>query len=78
MHLTLLVSAGLLLLGAVAALRLPRVMECGHGGAQRPAAPGIPAPREHALAAGRRVALSTLPASAHPLPPRSSFVGEAQ
>lgn len=28
LHLTLLVSAGLLLLGAVAALRLPRVMEC--------------------------------------------------
>jgi DHA2 family multidrug resistance protein-like MFS transporter len=29
LHITLLVSAGLLLLGAVAALRLPRVMECG-------------------------------------------------
>ncbi|MYS20539.1 MFS transporter, DHA2 family, multidrug resistance protein [Streptomyces sp. DvalAA-14] len=29
MHVTLLVSAGLLLAGAVAALRLPRVMECG-------------------------------------------------
>lgn len=29
LHITLLVSAGLLLLGALAALRLPRVMECG-------------------------------------------------
>ncbi|MER8117091.1 MFS transporter [Streptomyces sp. NPDC094031] len=29
LHLTLLVSAGLLLLGAVMALRLPRVMQCG-------------------------------------------------
>ncbi|WP_431946517.1 MFS transporter [Actinacidiphila sp. bgisy167] len=49
MHLTLVVSAALLLLGAVAALRLPRRMECG-AAAQWPAAPGIPAPREHALA----------------------------
>ncbi|MFI8184442.1 MFS transporter [Actinacidiphila glaucinigra] len=49
MHITLVVSAGLLLLGAVAALRLPRRMECGTA-AQRPAAPGIPSPREHALA----------------------------
>ncbi|MDX3236791.1 MFS transporter [Streptomyces sp. ME03-5709C] len=49
MHLTLVVSAALLLLGAVAALRLPRRMECGTA-AQRPAAPGIPSPREHALA----------------------------
>lgn len=29
LHVTLLVSAGLLLLGAVMALRLPRVMDCG-------------------------------------------------
>ncbi|MFG2305004.1 MFS transporter [Actinacidiphila glaucinigra] len=49
MHITLVVSAGLLLLGAVAALRLPRRMECGTA-AQRPASPGIPSPREHALA----------------------------
>ncbi|MFE0633110.1 MFS transporter [Streptomyces sp. NPDC058864] len=49
MHITLVVSAGLLLLGAAAALRLPRRMECGTA-AQRPAAPGIPSPREHALA----------------------------
>ncbi|WP_326577259.1 MFS transporter [Actinacidiphila glaucinigra] len=49
MHITLVVSAGLLLLGAVAALRLPRRMECGTA-AQRPAVPGIPSPREHALA----------------------------
>ncbi|MEV6107143.1 MFS transporter [Streptomyces sp. NPDC051940] len=31
MHVTLVVSAGLLLLGALAALRLPRTMECGAG-----------------------------------------------
>jgi DHA2 family multidrug resistance protein-like MFS transporter len=29
LHITLVVSAGLLLLGAIAALRLPRIMECG-------------------------------------------------
>ncbi|MCZ4516361.1 MFS transporter, partial [Streptomyces sp. ActVer] len=41
LHVTLLVSAGLLLLGAVMALRLPRAMECG-------AAAGVevPGPRE--------------------------------
>ncbi|WP_405781992.1 MFS transporter [Streptomyces sp. NBC_00859] len=36
LHVTLFVSAGLLLLGAVAALRLPRVMECGAGPQERP------------------------------------------
>ncbi|MCD9877505.1 MFS transporter [Streptomyces guryensis] len=42
LHVTLLVSAVLLLLGAVMALRLPRVMQCGS-----PAAPvEVPAPRE--------------------------------
>ncbi|MBA2812303.1 MFS transporter [Streptomyces sp. KM273126] len=47
LHVTLLVSAALLLLGAAMALRLPRVMECG-----APAAAGsadvapVPAPRE--------------------------------
>ncbi|WP_329115068.1 MFS transporter [Streptomyces sp. NBC_01465] len=40
LHVTLVVSAGLLLLGALAALRLPRVMDCGS-----PAA-CVPAPRE--------------------------------
>jgi DHA2 family multidrug resistance protein-like MFS transporter len=40
LHVTLLVSAGLLLLGAVMALRLPRVMHCD---AQ---AVGLPGPRE--------------------------------
>jgi DHA2 family multidrug resistance protein-like MFS transporter len=41
LHVTLLVSAGLLVLGAVAALRLPREMgaECGRGTG------GVPAPR---------------------------------
>ncbi|MFI1420526.1 MFS transporter [Streptomyces sp. NPDC020731] len=46
LHVTLLVSAGLLLLGAVMALRLPRVMQC------EPPAVQVPAPRE---AAERRV-----------------------
>ncbi|MEV2217855.1 MFS transporter [Streptomyces sp. NPDC050997] len=42
LHVTLLVSAGLLVLGAVMALRLPRVMQC-----EAPAVEaGIPAPRE--------------------------------
>jgi DHA2 family multidrug resistance protein-like MFS transporter len=42
LHVTLLVSAGLLLLGAVMALRLPRIMQC-----EVPAAAvGVPAPRE--------------------------------
>jgi len=42
LHVTLLVSAGLLLLGAVMALRLPRVMQC-----EVPAAAvAVPAPRE--------------------------------
>lgn len=40
LHVTLLVSAGLLLLGAVMALRLPRVMHC-----EVPAVE-LPAPRE--------------------------------
>ncbi|WJV49706.1 MFS transporter [Streptomyces flavofungini] len=46
LHVTLLVSAGLLLLGALAALRLPRVMECG--GSAGEVEPGIPVPREGA------------------------------
>ncbi|MET7574107.1 MFS transporter [Streptomyces sp. NPDC005492] len=41
LHVTLLVSAGLLLLGAVMALRLPRIMQCG----EAPLA-AVPAPRE--------------------------------
>ncbi|MFD4574321.1 MFS transporter [Streptomyces sp. NPDC058417] len=43
LHVTLLVSAGLLLLGAVMALRLPRTMQCEVPSAE-PA--GVPAPRE--------------------------------
>ncbi|MFF5187009.1 MFS transporter [Streptomyces sp. NPDC000345] len=45
LHVTLLVSAGLLLLGAVMALRLPRVMHC------ESAAVELPAPREVGSAA---------------------------
>ncbi|ANP54172.1 DHA2 family multidrug resistance protein-like MFS transporter [Streptomyces griseochromogenes] len=48
LHVTLLVSAGLLLLGAVMALRLPRVMQCGEESAQRRAGVELPAPREAA------------------------------
>ena len=49
LHVTLLVSAGLLLLGAVMALRLPRIMQCGE------AAPKVelPAPREMEMADSR-------------------------
>ncbi|WP_405874463.1 MFS transporter [Streptomyces sp. NBC_00005] len=43
LHVTLLVSAGLLLLGAVMSLRLPRIMHCGE---QPAAAVELPAPRE--------------------------------
>ncbi|WP_405446427.1 MFS transporter [Streptomyces achromogenes] len=51
LHVTLLVSAGLLLLGAVLALRLPWVMQCGEepGGAEVE----LPAPREAEPAAGK-------------------------
>ncbi|MFJ6742022.1 MFS transporter [Streptomyces sp. NPDC091279] len=45
LHVTLFVSAGLLVLGAVMALRLPRVMQCEVGGGV-----GVPAPRESAEA----------------------------
>ncbi|MEV0254851.1 MFS transporter [Streptomyces sp. NPDC050732] len=46
LHVTLLVSAGLLLAGAVAALRLPRGMECGAPAARLE--PGVPGPRDPA------------------------------
>ncbi|MFF9522219.1 MFS transporter [Streptomyces achromogenes] len=51
LHVTLLVSAGLLLLGAVLALRLPWVMQCGEepDGAEVE----LPAPREAEPAAGK-------------------------
>jgi MFS transporter, DHA2 family, multidrug resistance protein len=42
LHVTLLVSAGLLVLGAVMALRLPRLMQCG----EVPAPVELPSPRE--------------------------------
>ncbi|MDJ0464607.1 MFS transporter [Streptomyces sp. H27-C3] len=58
LHVTLFVSAGLLLLGALAALRLPRLMECGarepdiaDAADQAPPAQ-VPACREHAERAG--------------------------
>ncbi|MGW6529530.1 MFS transporter [Streptomyces venezuelae] len=47
LHVTLLVSAGLLLLGAVAALKLPRGMECGgSGSAPAGRAERVPGPRD--------------------------------
>ncbi|MFB0615326.1 MFS transporter [Streptomyces sp. AGS-58] len=51
LHVTLLVSAGLLLLGALMALRLPRAMQCGEepGGN----GPEVPGPREAEAAGGR-------------------------
>ncbi|MGW7056787.1 MFS transporter [Streptomyces sp. NPDC054887] len=67
LHVTLFVSAGLLLLGALAALRLPRLMDCGARGADQknvrepsPREPvrepspqvKVPASREHAEHAG--------------------------
>jgi DHA2 family multidrug resistance protein-like MFS transporter len=53
LHVTLLVSAGLLLLGAVMAVRLPRVMQCEEETAadaepETEAAVEVPAPREPA------------------------------
>ncbi|MFP1629629.1 MFS transporter [Streptomyces sp. 5K101] len=64
LHITLLVSAGLLLLGAFAALRLPRVMECAAQerceadvpAARRPEAPAVRRPTAPAepVPAGRR------------------------
>ncbi|MFF4570224.1 MFS transporter [Streptomyces sp. NPDC001410] len=53
LHVTLLVSAGLLLLGAVMALRLPRIMQCG----EEPAEVELPSPRE---AEKPRVAVAAL------------------
>ncbi|MFI1766504.1 MFS transporter [Streptomyces sp. NPDC020800] len=48
LHVTLLVSAGLLLLGALIALRLPRVMQCGEESVQHSAEVELPSPREAA------------------------------
>ncbi|MER5398407.1 MFS transporter [Streptomyces sp. NPDC002599] len=52
LHVTLVVSAGLLLLGAVMALRLPRVMECGTAatGSAATGTAAIPAPASDAVA----------------------------
>jgi MFS transporter, DHA2 family, multidrug resistance protein len=57
LHITLLVSAGLLLLGALAALRLPKVMECATVTAEKCPKPrrpevSLPASRKAAEAAG--------------------------
>jgi DHA2 family multidrug resistance protein-like MFS transporter len=50
LHVTLLVSAGLLLLGAAMALRLPRAMECGVPAAGLSG--NVPGPREAGAGAG--------------------------
>ncbi|MGW0825648.1 MFS transporter [Streptomyces sp. NPDC002845] len=52
LHVTLLVSAGLLLLGAVLALRLPRTMECG-APAAGPA--DVPVPRKEKQVSGEDI-----------------------
>ncbi|MFF2526951.1 MFS transporter [Streptomyces liangshanensis] len=73
LHVTLLVSAGLLLLGALAALRLPRIMECPAPGADTaagtPGAVAVPAaaipeqrPRERHVPDLRKAAASRAPA----------------
>jgi DHA2 family multidrug resistance protein-like MFS transporter len=55
MHVTLLVSAVLLLSGAAAALRLPRAMECGRYEDKAVAAPAeMPSPVRHESAAAVR------------------------
>jgi DHA2 family multidrug resistance protein-like MFS transporter len=58
LHVTLLVSAGLLLIGAFAALRLPRVMECAAEGRREADVPAARRPEATAPAepvpAGRR------------------------
>ncbi|MEY2248205.1 MFS transporter [Streptomyces sp. BF23-18] len=63
LHVTLLVSAGLLLLGAVMALRLPRVMDCGTTAIPASAkdAAGLPAP---AAIPGPAAGVVGVPASA--------------
>lgn len=54
LHMTLLVSAGLLLIGALAALRLPRVMDCGPRETPPTAsAPAVPLPTRQPAAAVR-------------------------
>ncbi|MCX4668299.1 MFS transporter [Streptomyces sp. NBC_01381] len=61
LHVTLLVSAGLLLLGALMALRLPRTMECGAAEPEPETQPepqpepGIPAPRDATAVAAESV-----------------------
>lgn len=42
LHVTLFVSAALLLLGAVAGLRLPRIMDCSVAGQEREPGPEVP------------------------------------
>ncbi|MGY3683667.1 MFS transporter [Streptomyces sp. TE33382] len=59
LHITLFVSAGLLLLGALAALRLPRVMDCTAREACPAEEPRVPAPAAAGAQdrPGRRIAL---------------------
>ncbi|MGW0702524.1 MFS transporter [Streptomyces sp. NPDC002867] len=61
LHVTLLVSAGLLLIGAFAALRLPRVMECAAEGRREA---DVPAARRPEVPAARR---TTAPAEPVPV-----------
>ncbi|MEV4335229.1 MFS transporter [Streptomyces sp. NPDC049597] len=67
LHVTLLVSAGLLLIGAFAALRLPRVMECA-AEARREA--DVPAARRPEVPAARRTTAPAEPVPAGRRPER--------
>ncbi|MBC9715311.1 MFS transporter [Streptomyces sp. TRM66268-LWL] len=58
LHVTLMVSAGLLLLGAVAALRLPRAMACGESCDADDAVVAIPSPAASRESASRAPARS--------------------
>ncbi|MCB5167095.1 MFS transporter [Streptomyces bambusae] len=62
LHVTLFVSAGLLLLGALAALRLPRTMDCGQ--AAEASAAVVPATPQLAVPDAPRAGEITLPAQA--------------
>ncbi|WP_339128446.1 MFS transporter [Streptomyces sp. f51] len=83
LHVTLLVSAGLLLLGAVIALRLPRVMDCGApaadvSGTPAPATDAAGLPAQTPAPSGRPTpAQSGLPAPAIPAPATAAGVRSA-
>lgn len=88
LHVTLLVSAGLLLLGAVAALRLPRVMECAAppGERERTGGPLAEQPDGDRAAVGQpadgrareALPMTAAPALARPVPADAAGSGRAR